>query len=297
MRLQVVELCTLVIFFVEVFFKVMAEPRRGMWGWFHDAWNQFDVLLLGGLVAVWIIDKTTTGTGLELSSTATQALRLLRLLRAFRILRAAKVMPELLKILATIVRSTRSVAYIFWFLMILIYMFAIIAATLFKHNDPFHFGNVGRAMVSLFRVATLEDWTDVMYFQTYGCDGWGNYAEVVEHDAAGEMTTKECVNEAFVFLSPFFFVVYVIAIVFVVLNLFVGTIVNSSMEAALEQKNKEKDAWEWAEMQALLMLEEDEDQDLRMSTMKAISASLDNEQLPDVGLKTLNPLLLSESTE
>jgi voltage-gated sodium channel len=256
-RWQAVEAVTLAIFFLEVIIKVLAEPTGGLGGWVQDAWNQFDVVVLAGLVTVWLIDRTSS----SLNTTAMQALRLLRLLRSLRILRAAKVMPELLKILATLVRSTRSVAYIFGFMIIFMYMFAIIGSTLFKHNDPFHFGNVARAMISLFRVATLEDWTDVMYFQTYGCHGWGNYAADVEHNAAGEQTTKECTHEAFNITSPVFFVLYVIAIVFVVLNLFVGTIVNSSMESAAETKIKRQESLEWAEMQDELMKEEDHPED------------------------------------
>jgi hypothetical protein len=36
------------------------------------------------------------------------------------------------------------------------------AVILFKANDRFHFGSVPLAMVTLFRVATLEGWSDVM---------------------------------------------------------------------------------------------------------------------------------------
>eukprot|EP01052_Picozoa_sp_SAG31_P036492 SAG31_NODE_4563_length_3135_cov_6.260359_3_plen_51_part_00 len=49
--------------------------------------------------------------------------------------------------------------------MIFFYIFAILGVTLFGKNDPFHFGSLGKAMLSLFRIATLEDWTDIMYFQ------------------------------------------------------------------------------------------------------------------------------------
>ena len=33
---------------------------------------------------------------------------------------------------------------------------------LFRENDPFHFLNLHTAMLSLFRAATYEDWTDIM---------------------------------------------------------------------------------------------------------------------------------------
>ena len=55
-------------------------------------------------------------------------------------------------------------------LLLVFYLFAIGGIEFFRQNDPWHFGNVGLAMLTLFRMATLEDWTDVMYINIYGCD-------------------------------------------------------------------------------------------------------------------------------
>ena len=50
---------------------------------------------------------------------------------------------------------------------------------IFFHDiDPFTFPNLGITMINLFRAATLEDWTDIMYFNVYGCKKWGNYSAV-----------------------------------------------------------------------------------------------------------------------
>ena len=40
----------------------------------------------------------------------------------------------------------------------------------FGANDPLHFRSVPVALLSLFRAATLEDWTDIMYISIFGCD-------------------------------------------------------------------------------------------------------------------------------
>lgn len=45
-----------------------------------------------------------------------------------------------------------------------------LVVTTFRKNDPFHFGTVGVAVVTLFRVATLENWSVVMYINYYGFD-------------------------------------------------------------------------------------------------------------------------------
>merc|ERR1719261_2429731 len=44
---------------------------------------------------------------------------------------------------------------------------------MFKSNDPWHFGTLGHALLTLFRVATGEDWTDVMYINILGCKHYG----------------------------------------------------------------------------------------------------------------------------
>ena len=54
-------------------------------------------------------------------------------------------------------------------------------APLLQDNDPWHFKNLGVAFVTLFRVATLEDWTDVMYINMYGCDKYQS-TYVADHE-------------------------------------------------------------------------------------------------------------------
>ena len=57
---------------------------------------------------------------------------------------------------------------------------------LFGANDPWHFGDLATAMLTLFRCATLEDWTDVMYINIYGCHRYGGgiyaYDKVTEEE-------------------------------------------------------------------------------------------------------------------
>jgi hypothetical protein len=40
----------------------------------------------------------------------------------------------------------------------------------FGINDPWHFGSLHEAMITLFRVATLDDWETIMRINVYGCD-------------------------------------------------------------------------------------------------------------------------------
>ena len=56
-------------------------------------------------------------------------------------------------------------------LFIVLYLYGILGMILFYYNDPWHFGTLTRALVSLFRASTLEDWTDIMYINYFKCDG------------------------------------------------------------------------------------------------------------------------------
>ena len=46
---------------------------------------------------------------------------------------------------------------------IFFYIYGAVGATLFSEINPFLWGDILRAMLTLFRVMTFEDWTDVMY--------------------------------------------------------------------------------------------------------------------------------------
>jgi hypothetical protein len=114
------------------------------------------------------------------------------------------------------------------------YIFAIAGVSMFHQNDPWHFGNLGAGMLALWRIATLEDWTDIMYFNQHGCEGWGDYA--------GATGNSECEHEAFGWIAVFYFSSFVMMSSFLMLNLFIGVITNAMHEAAEGLHKEKKDA-------------------------------------------------------
>jgi voltage-gated sodium channel len=62
------------------------------------------------------------------------------------------------------------VVYVILLMLLIFYLYAVMGVYFFRRNDPFHFGSLGVAMLTLFRVSTLEDWADVMYINIYGCN-------------------------------------------------------------------------------------------------------------------------------
>jgi hypothetical protein len=89
-------------------------------------------------------------------------------------------------------------------------------------------------MRSLWRIATLEDWTDIMYFNQYGCEGWGDYP--------GATGGSECEHEAFGLIAVFYFSAFVLMSAFLLLNLFIGVITTAMHEAAEDLHREKKEA-------------------------------------------------------
>lgn len=234
--LQVMGTATMIIFALELLLKFVADTGswKATFSFWSDAWNAFDTCILLSAVLTQIL-----GDGSDGGVTA-QAIRILRLLRAVRMFRAAKIVPEMMLVMETLLRSITQAFYIFVFTLLISYVFAIVGVTIFGRNDPFHWGSLSDALLTLFRIATQEDWTDIMYFNIHSCTGWGDYVSVVSVD------TKACEPEKFPLIAPIYFIVYMTASNFLLLNLFVGVIVNSMVDTKEEAKARKEEAKAWA---------------------------------------------------
>ena len=101
---------------------------------------------------------------------------------------------------------------------------------LFFYLPPTDFGYLHRALLTLFRVSTFEDWTDVMYINVYGCSRWGY------NDDDTVPFSKQCNKTEFHegvpnWLYALYFIAFIIFGSLVLLTLFVG-VVTTSMEEA-----------------------------------------------------------------
>jgi len=183
----------------------------------------------------------------------------LRLLRLLRVLKLVKSLPQLQVIVIALMKGFKSIGYIGIILMMCFYLFAICAMILFSENDPFHFGNLHLSMISLFRASTLEDWTDIMYINMYGCASygynldsnytdpvtgkWGMYDKVLGCNHPTQFPTKLCFpdcSEGYGLLAAFFFVIFIVIGALVLLTLFIG-VVTTSMEEASEGMKEEQE--------------------------------------------------------
>jgi voltage-gated sodium channel len=203
----------LAIFIAEIVVKMGAEGSRP-WLYFRDGWNVFDFMIVAACF-------------LPVGSEYAMVLRLARLLRVLKLVRA---LPKLQLLVSALLKSIPSMAYVTLLLFLLFYVYGCAGVFLFGKNDPVHFENLQIAMLSLFRVVTLEDWTDIMYTQIFGCDVYGfNQRQTL------------CVSpESSPMLAPMFFVSFILLGTMIVLNLFVGVIMNAMQEAHTDALREEQ---------------------------------------------------------
>eukprot|EP01052_Picozoa_sp_SAG31_P064033 SAG31_NODE_22915_length_515_cov_1.187500_2_plen_131_part_01 len=126
-------------------------------------------------------------------------------------------------------------------LLLAFYVFAIAFIYFFGDNDAMHFGGISITMVTLFRMATFVDWTDLMYTQIYGCRVYllpiegppgpafphhGPYcAPGSQMDTAADGSLLHPRRATgYGKTAAAFFIFFVIMAAFVILNLFVGVI-------------------------------------------------------------------------
>lgn len=171
------------IFVVEITIRFAAEEHKRRF--FHNAWNLFDTLIV--LVSLIPIENT------DMALVA-------RLVRVFRVMRMVSFIPELRILLNSLFIALPRLGYVMLLMFIIFYIYAAVGSLFFETINPFLWGDIARAMLTLFRVMTFEDWTDVMY-ETLEFHAW-SWAYFV----------------SFIFLTAFAFLNMVIGIVVNVLE-------------------------------------------------------------------------------
>lgn len=143
--LLLLDVAVTAFFAVEISIRFLACPAKK--GFFKDGWNIFDtVIVIGSLIP-------SGGTGVLLA----------RLLRVFRVLRLVSMVPELRLLINALLKAIPRMGYIALLMFVIFYIYAAIGSMIFHSINEVLWGDVSISMLTLFRVATFEDWTDVMY--------------------------------------------------------------------------------------------------------------------------------------
>lgn len=192
--LHLLDRVVLGFFVVELTLRIAACGRRP-WTYFRDPWNVFDFLI----VAVCLLPFATTFAAV------------LRLARVLRVLRLVTALPRLQILVGALLKSVPSMGYVALLLSLHFYVYAVIGVTFFSAADPEKFGGLGRAVLTLFEVVTLEGWVDVMDAQIKGLgSAW---------------------------IPVAYFVTFILLGTMIMLNLLIGVIVNGMSEAREETED------------------------------------------------------------
>ena len=192
----------LVVFIAEVVIKMIAEWPRP-WEYFKSGWNIFDF----SIVAFSLLPATG-----DFAMVA-------RLLRLLRVMRLISTLPELRLIVNTVIRTIPSMLHVVILLSVLFYIYGVAGYHAFHEHDPTHWRNLGISLLTLFRIVTLEDWTDVMY------------AGMSLHPMAW-----------------LYFVSFVVIGTFMILNLFIAVLLNNLESAKIEFRKQSSDPISRAEL-------------------------------------------------
>lgn len=213
--LRVLDKVIVGIFVVEIALKLAALGRN--WPqFFKDGWNVFDF----AVVAVCLMPFNT------------EFAAVFRLVRILRVLRLISALPRLQLIVGALLKSIPSIGYVGVLLTLLFYVFAVLGVSLFGQNDPFRFGTLQAALLTLFQIATMENWVELMHTQMYGCDRFG-YGDEIKHLCnAPRASPIEAV---------LFFLAFIVLGTMIILNLFIGVIMKGmeEMEEEVDQRRIE----------------------------------------------------------
>jgi voltage-gated sodium channel len=178
------------IFVIEAVLKVAMHGRQP-WRYFADGWNVFDFLIV-------VICLLPVGGPFA---------AVLRLARALRLLRLVSALPKLQLLVGALLKSLSAMGYVSLLLALLFYIYAVAGIHLFGAHDPENFGSLPAAFLSLFKLVTLDNWSELFHTQTA-------YVSAIK--------------------VGIYFVTFIVLGTMIILNLFIGIIMNSMAEMHTE---------------------------------------------------------------
>jgi len=135
-----------VFFLCEIIIRFIAEDKKK--DFFKSGWNVFDTLV----VVISLIPINESEMAL-----------LARLIRIFRVLRMISIIPELRVLINSLMKALPRLGYVVLLMFIIFYIYAAVGSYLFAEINEDLWEDIAISMLTLFRVMTFEDWTDIQY--------------------------------------------------------------------------------------------------------------------------------------
>lgn len=144
--LNILDWAVTIFFLIEILIRLMAERR--MRDFFKSGWNIFDfIIVVASMIPV----------------QDSEMVLIARLLRVFRVMRLVSMVPELRMLMNALLKALPRMGYVALFMFIIFYIYGAIGSFLFHDINPFYWDNISISVLTLFRIATFESWTLMMY--------------------------------------------------------------------------------------------------------------------------------------
>jgi voltage-gated sodium channel len=183
----------LTFFVAEILLRVASYFPRP-WRFFLDGWNVFDFVAVGLAFTPGLRENATV----------------FRLARLARIVRVVHLLPDVRTLITAVVRSLPPLGSMAILTTLILFVYGMIGWQQFGEEEPQHWGTIGRAMLTLFVMLTLE-----------------NFPQYMERGMEIEAW------------SWIFFVSFILVAAFIVLNVLIGIVLHSMEEAReLERRRR-----------------------------------------------------------
>ncbi|KAL5018698.1 hypothetical protein ScPMuIL_004420 [Solemya velum] len=230
------------VFILEATMKITA---LGLVRYIKDRWNQLDILIVLLSVVGIILEEMKTNV-IPINPTIIRVMRVLRIARVLKLLKMAKGIRALLD---TVIQALPQVGNLGLLFFLLFFIFAALGVELFgrlecSEEHPCeglgvhaHFRDFGMAFLTLFRIATGDNWNGIM-------------KDTLREDCSSD---DDCLKNCCVspLIAPVYFVVFVLMAQFVLVNVVVAVLMKH-----LEETYKYKELDDELEEELRLEMEE-----------------------------------------
>uniref|UniRef100_A0A8C6Z202 Cation channel sperm associated 4 n=1 Tax=Nothoprocta perdicaria TaxID=30464 RepID=A0A8C6Z202_NOTPE len=185
-----------------LFFEVLLNWYKGFWLYWKDGWNTFNFLIVVYLLAGPFIPPLNDP-------------KIFHILRVMRLLQVCMLVKGLARMIQVIFKAIPNLLNIMFLLFILMLVFAMLGVILFSNTIPAHFGNLGKALYSLFVCVTQ--------------DGWLNIYQAFENE-----------GNAVKIGGAIYFLIFLTGGTFICANLLVAVVMTSLEESLISHPKKQK---------------------------------------------------------
>jgi hypothetical protein len=203
MVLENINLAITLVFILEAVLKIIGS---GLKAYFYNSWNRFDFFVVT-TSAIDIFLSFFIGTRTILLRLGPQMFKMLRIFRISKLIRIFKALKTLETLITIFGYSLPAILNVLSLLTLIFFIYSVLGVNLFHSihsgkviNSYNNFHNFGKAMITLFRVSTGEDWYLIMY---------------------------DCKNAINLTVSGIFFMSFVTITSFVMLNFFIMVIIQT----------------------------------------------------------------------